>query len=180
MATQSPTATLRQGILTQSFPDATPATFWQMALSDFSVVGFAVRSTDKQHDIVMTTDADTPRVLAQYTNGGAAQDALGIVLKAVQGRTGDCANTCSATPSRCGGAFRCLLRWTLRLILLGLLLWVGFMLWNIFGPTVPPAVTDDARMQQHSSVPTPQPAPQPMTAPPPTGVPLSADDVLGE
>lgn len=175
MVTPSPTASLQNGILTLSFPDATPPSFWQIAPGDFSMVGFAVRGAGQAHEIVLTADADTPRVLAQYNNGGAAQDALAIILKAVQGRGATC-----ATPSRTGGFFRALLRWSLRLIFLGLLLWVGFMLWTIFGPTsrAPGPAPMPAPLAQSSSPESETPAS--VAAPAPTGVPLSADDVLGE
>ncbi len=169
----TPTANLRDGILTLSFPDAVTPTFWQLSPSDFSVMGFAIRGADKMHEITMATDADTPRTLAQYNDGGAAQDALAVVLKAVQGRCGTC-----TTPSRSGGFFRGLLRWILRLIFLGLLLWVGYMAWMIFSPVTNTAPEDATAPVAQS---TPTPPPQAVTAPPaPTGVPLSADDVLGQ
>ena len=169
---QTPTATQRDGLLTLSFPDAMTPTFWQVSPADFSVMGFAVQGSDKAHAIVLTTDADTTRVLAQYGNGGMAQDALAVILKAVQGRSVSC-----TPPTKGGGFFRRLLRWTLRLIFLGLLLWVGFMLWSIFGPAG--NIPSEAPSIAQESV---APAPTPQTAPPPapTGVPLSADDVLGE
>ncbi|MES2728692.1 MAG: hypothetical protein V4621_01165 [Pseudomonadota bacterium] len=191
MTSSSPTATLRQGILTLSFPDAAAPTLWQLALSDFSLVGFALRSTDKHHELVMTTDADTPRVLAHYTDALTAQQALRVVLSTIQGRAGcsQAGTSCTAHTASSGCSwFRCILRWVLRLVLLALLLWIGFTLWRIFGAPMEPISLEPTREQSQQVTPQPidptvaQPpiSAQPRVAPPQTGVPLSADDVLGE